>query len=786
VSIAGPPLSAVRTCLARYCIAKQLRRGYYTEQQTSQKDVDGFRHPNCDGGMITEARAFGRYELRGLLGQGGFATVYRAYDPLLAREVALKALLPHLAADAGVRARFLAEARALAGLRHSNVVTVFDVGEAAGQPFFAMELVAGETLAARLEGGPPPHAATLAWLAEIASALDYLHAAGLVHRDVKPANVVIETSGRAVLMDLGIARSIDSTSHTLTGASLGTPAYMSPEQVRGETAGPPADIYALGVVAFQLLTGQPPFAGDTAHVLHAQVYDAPPLERLPPRSAAILATALAKEPAARWPSATAFVAALDGAEQSAPTLIDADSTRWYTPTAASPTPPTLLAQPENAAAGGFAPWHTPTPMRRTRVGGNAWALGGGLLAVLLLCAVSAAAVVLARGHAGNAGSHAANDNIGQASANVSSQATVAASALPSTTAATPAATSASATAAATATASATAVATAAAITDSATATRTPASATAPPPSVILPSDVTALTTDSSAVQAWASGQTALNVTVSFTNAPVGATLVVRVSPAAALDQPVGQSEPIALDASDGDTLAAVMHLSQDALPAGNYLLLAYVYGRDGRWVQQARTRGLAVAPPSAPPASVPAQPSSPVGAPAAPNLAYPATSVDGSRLWISAVQAQAAAGGNLSFLLTVRNDGAATGLGSISVSSPDAVQITGSPSNCDAAGQNPQSFQPGARGTVFHGPYGALSSATLGYPLGELDFSGLPAGALCAVRFTVVAQPSTSVLRLYLRVSTLDAGGIVATWPANAAQVDQQGYPVIAWTVAAR
>jgi hypothetical protein len=261
VSIAGPPLSAVRTCLARYCIAKQLRRGYYTEQQTSQKDVDGFRHPNCDGGMITEARAFGRYELRGLLGQGGFATVYRAYDPLLAREVALKALLPHLAADAGVRARFLAEARALAGLRHSNVVTVFDVGEAAGQPFFAMELVAGETLAARLEGGPPPHAATLAWLAEIASALDYLHAAGLVHRDVKPANVVIETSGRAVLMDLGIARSIDSTSHTLTGASLGTPAYMSPEQVRGETAGPPADIYALGVVAFQLLTGQPPVRG---------------------------------------------------------------------------------------------------------------------------------------------------------------------------------------------------------------------------------------------------------------------------------------------------------------------------------------------------------------------------------------------------------------------------------------------------------------------------------------------------------------------------------------------
>jgi serine/threonine-protein kinase len=251
-----------------------------------------------------------------MLGEGGFASVYRAFDPMLGREVALKALHPHLATDPAVRARFLTEARAIARLRHPNIAVVFDIGEAAGRPFIAMELIDGVTLAHLVANGMPlPLPQVGGILRPLAEAVDYLHGEGLVHRDIKPANVMRERGGRVVLMDFGIVRALDHTRHTRTGAFLGTPEYTAPEQVRGEPVGAPADIYALGVLSYHLLAGRPPFVGDTVFLFHAHAYEPPPPLRalrpgLPAGVEAAVMAALAKAPAERPASARRFVAAL--------------------------------------------------------------------------------------------------------------------------------------------------------------------------------------------------------------------------------------------------------------------------------------------------------------------------------------------------------------------------------------------------------------------------------------------------------------------------------------------
>ncbi len=263
---------------------------------------------------------FGRYELLGTLGHGSFATVYRARDPLLEREVALKVLLPHLCAEPEDRERFLAEARALATLRHPNIVTVFEAGEEAGTPYFAMELVEGQTLAELIaQQGAFPLDRALPLLRDLAAALDAVHAAGLVHRDVKDSNVLLEASGRAVLMDFGIALSTRRTRLTQLGYGMGTPETAAPEQIRGEAVGPPADIYALGILAYQLLSGHLPFTGDVAHVLYAQAHLPPPPlceanPALPASLCAAVEAALAKDPTLRPSSAGAFVRMLQAVE----------------------------------------------------------------------------------------------------------------------------------------------------------------------------------------------------------------------------------------------------------------------------------------------------------------------------------------------------------------------------------------------------------------------------------------------------------------------------------------
>ncbi|MBL8626737.1 MAG: serine/threonine protein kinase [Myxococcales bacterium] len=225
----------------------------------------------------------GRYQLIDELGSGGMATVYRARDRELRREVAVKVLFPHLAKKAELTRRFQREARAAAGLEHPNILRVYDVG-ADGAPHIVMELVRGQSLRERAEAEGALLAELVAAIgACLCGALAVAHAAGVVHRDVKPANVMIADDGRLLLADFGVARIDDDDSlHTRTGALLGTPSFMAPEQAHGDALDGRADLYAVGVTLYQLATGGLPFAGPTAKIVaEAQRGATPALRRQP-------------------------------------------------------------------------------------------------------------------------------------------------------------------------------------------------------------------------------------------------------------------------------------------------------------------------------------------------------------------------------------------------------------------------------------------------------------------------------------------------------------------------
>ena len=264
---------------------------------------------------VTGTRVLGgRYALRGVLGTGGMATVWRAADQVLGREVAVKVLSPQFAADPDFLARFEREARHAASLSHPGLVTVFDSGMDGAEPFIVMELVTGRTLRQLLDKqGMVPAGQAVGIAAAVCEALAVAHAAGLVHRDIKPGNILLAADGQVKLLDLGIAR---AEGGTRTMAVLGTAAYLSPEQAYGEPAGPPADLYSLGCVLFEMLTGAPPFSADTAVALaYRHVHDdpGPPSARRPGLSTRldlITARLLAKDPAARPASAAAARAAL--------------------------------------------------------------------------------------------------------------------------------------------------------------------------------------------------------------------------------------------------------------------------------------------------------------------------------------------------------------------------------------------------------------------------------------------------------------------------------------------
>jgi eukaryotic-like serine/threonine-protein kinase len=252
-----------------------------------------------------------RYELNHLIARGGMAEVYRAHDRLLDRPVALKVLFPELSVDRSFVERFRREAQAAANLSHPNIVPVFDWGEDSGTYFIVMEFIDGRPLSAILKSAGPLSADRTADIgAHVAAALGYAHKHGVIHRDVKPGNVLITDEGQVKVTDFGIARAINTEeSLTQTGAVMGTATYFSPEQAEGIGVDARSDIYSLGVVLFEMVTGRPPFLGDTpVAVASKHVRDHPPAPRelnaaIPPTFEAIILKAMAKDPAHRYSTA---------------------------------------------------------------------------------------------------------------------------------------------------------------------------------------------------------------------------------------------------------------------------------------------------------------------------------------------------------------------------------------------------------------------------------------------------------------------------------------------------
>src|SRR5437879_1597544 len=254
------------------------------------------------------------------MGHGGMAVVYRACQESLDRTVAVKILSENLAASTEFMERFRREARTAANLRHPNVITVHDYGQdERGVPFLVLEYIEGPTLADLMDAGLDDSRIPNL-LDQIAAGLDYAHARGVIHRDIKPGNVLMTDDGRAVLADFGLAWLLEGAHLTLTGGVIGTPEYMSPEQANGEPIDHRCDVYALGVVLFEMLTGERPFAAETPiGVLLKHLQDPAPsiLEArpdLPPAVGQVIARVLVKDPAERYASAgelaRAFRAAL--------------------------------------------------------------------------------------------------------------------------------------------------------------------------------------------------------------------------------------------------------------------------------------------------------------------------------------------------------------------------------------------------------------------------------------------------------------------------------------------
>jgi len=260
----------------------------------------------------------GRYRLVELLGQGGMATIYRARDNQLERDVAVKILRPEYGADPDFIDRFRHEAQAAASLNHSGIVAVYDYGTDPAGPYIVMELIEGEDLATivRRTGALPPRAAARL-VAQAARALAAAHDRGFVHRDVKPGNLLVTREGRLKVTDFGIARALSESALTLPGTTLGSVHYFSPEQARGELATPASDIYSLGIVLFELLTGRRPWTGDTAAAIAtARLTGAVPSPSaahggIPPTLEAITRKALAPNPEERYASAAEMAGALE-------------------------------------------------------------------------------------------------------------------------------------------------------------------------------------------------------------------------------------------------------------------------------------------------------------------------------------------------------------------------------------------------------------------------------------------------------------------------------------------
>jgi serine/threonine-protein kinase len=303
-----------------------------------------------------------------MIGVGGMASIWAADDEVLRRRVAIKVLAEQFAEQPRFVSRFEREARTAALLSgHPHVITIYDVGEQAGRPFIVMEYLAGGTLAERMAGSRPSRQDVLEWLREAASALDYAHEKGVVHRDVKPRNLLFDDRDRLVVADFGIARAAFEEALTVSGELLGTAAYISPEQALGQPATPASDRYAFAVVAFEALTGGLPFGGGTlVEIAHRRTEQDPPRasDRAPEVPAAVddvLLRGLAREPGERWGTATAFV---DGLQRAYAAPAQAQP-RAEAQAEAAQTPAQPVQAPPPTPAATHVTWSRPRRRART-------------------------------------------------------------------------------------------------------------------------------------------------------------------------------------------------------------------------------------------------------------------------------------------------------------------------------------------------------------------------------------------------------------------------------------
>ncbi|MBT4864390.1 MAG: protein kinase [Planctomycetaceae bacterium] len=273
-------------------------------QTSNHQQADVLRNP-----ITGTNETIGRFQILGRLGGGTYGVVFHAYDPVLDRQLALK--IPRFEADGPdvqVARRFQSEAKAAARLRHPGIVSIFETGQTDGRYYIAAEYVEGTTLRARIEAGVPPFSITARWIAELAGAIDYAHAEGVVHRDLKPENILLDTHERPQILDFGLAKRLDEDSSLTTeGSILGTPAYMSPEQARGDVGevGPASDQYSLGAILYELLTGMKAFHGPPHAVVAQVAADDPPQPctlnpNVPRDLEAICRQAMEKESARRY------------------------------------------------------------------------------------------------------------------------------------------------------------------------------------------------------------------------------------------------------------------------------------------------------------------------------------------------------------------------------------------------------------------------------------------------------------------------------------------------------
>jgi serine/threonine protein kinase len=357
---------------------------------------------------------FGPYRVIEPLGKGGMAAVYKAYEAKLDRHVALKVLPAEFLHDDAFAARFQREAKLIAKLEHKDIVPIYDFGIQDRVPWMAMRLVPGGTLSTRLRvQGRLTAIQTVEVLQGVAEALDHAHALGVIHRDLKPQNVLLDERGRVYLADFGIAKMVEgSTVLTRAGFIVGTPQYMAPEQALAQSLDATADIYALGVIAYELLTGRVPFEADTPlAVLMKHVRDPVPVDPLQPFPEAlrdVLVRAMAKAPSERWESAGAFVRALAGAGDTtrarAAKPANTSAKVDPRPPVTASVPPTDVHVPRSGPmpADGSVPsldptpdeqavWHEPDGAAAPSIGGarrRSVVLGGLRVVILIAIAVS--------------------------------------------------------------------------------------------------------------------------------------------------------------------------------------------------------------------------------------------------------------------------------------------------------------------------------------------------------------------------------------------------------------